>query len=221
MKTIRTLDSTGIGKSLLIIGGGTSVGQIDFTRIPEHMVKWSINDAVPWRMLPEFAKHPLSTYVDAEIDYILYNDVCAGEVLKQLDIDGIPLITFNGHHIPGTEYTYRLDDFRHLKVNIADSFNTGLKALVFAKRLMKFDAIYLAGFDFYCDETSGARVSHFFGDSVGEKKKYAIEQNRDCHFRRLKAMIKQFDNLPDVDGIFNCNAGSLLMRYPHRLPYKE
>jgi hypothetical protein len=207
MITIRSLKHIGIGKSCLIIGGGKSAQDFDYNKLPEGMVTFCINEAFP------------SNY---KVDYMIYNDITVAKRIKRgwLTVDkDIQIISFQNSAVQNTKYFYTLNDFARERVIINESDNTGLKALVMCKKIFMFDNIYLIGFDFTSFIKDGKKYSHFYGDEIGEDKKYTDPSQYGSHLKRLPEMAKQFNKIKEINGIYNCNQESFLKLFPFALPY--
>lgn len=209
MKSVRMLKDVGIGKDCLIIGGGMSVKDFDFSKLPDMKIM-CINNAVPEGM---------------KIDYLVYRDCCFIDVLKAMDLGNVKNIIcfrssfFNkGLNFQGEVYGYTHSDLSQ-KIVIKDSDNTGIKGLVIAKQIMNFDKIYLIGFDFNTLMVDGKKQSHFYGDEVGHGKKYYEQNHLNSHLKRLPQMIEEFNRIRDTKNIFNCNKHSALTLFQHAMPF--
>lgn len=202
MQWIETLKDIGKGNKCLIIGGGLSVQDFDFNKVPEAYGRICVNNA----------------FVDGvRIDYLVYNDNSAVRLLKKIKLpEGVKVIGEANNPCPLADYYFRNESF-----NCESRDNTGLKAIMIAKNLMNFDEIYLIGFDFHTKEINGKKQSHFYGDEYGEHKKYPEFQQVQDHFNHLPKMLAQFDRFPDMDNIYNCYKESSLKKFPYKLLYEE
>jgi len=208
MKSIRELSGSGIGKKILIIGGGCSAGQFDYERLGKDFVLMTVNDSMYDFKSGKYFK-------GIKPDFLIYNDISAIREIKKMKIPGTKIIGFGNHHFPGCSYLYRLSE-----VGGIDSTNTGLKALMIAKNIMQFDEIYLIGFDFKTRKTKkGKERSHFNGDRVGKNEKYLSQAGLDHHIATLESMPKEFEVLQDREGIFNCYKHSRLTLFQFGMPY--
>jgi len=205
MKYITELQNIGIGKKCIIIGGGMSVKEFDFTKVPDDFIRISINDS--------------STGLNIKIDYTVYADIPAIRVMEKLNNMGQVIGLYNSRQAGLTNYTFTYNQIMRKGTIVKDSDNVGYKALVIAKLIMMFDAIYLIGYDFCSVTINGKKVSHHYGDSVGPDKKFYDDTQLNYHFGRLKNMIIEFNNLTERSNIFNCNRNSLLKLFPFALPY--
>lgn len=196
MQWIEIMTGIGIGRKCLIIGGGLSVKDFDFTGL-DNVVKICINNA----------------FANTKIDYLVYNDNAFVRWWKANSIpEGIKVIGEANNPYPKTDYY-----FRNENIGCVSRDNTGLKAIMIAKKIMNFDEIYLIGFDFHTKEINGKKQSHFYGDEYGENKKYPEFQQVQDHYKHLPKMLEQFDRFPDMQGIYNCNEDSSLKKYPYKL----
>jgi hypothetical protein len=199
------LKDIGKEKECLIIGGGNSVRDFDFS-LCEGMTTIAVNEA------------GLASTIDT--DYLVYNDFEAKRMIRQYTIPSkTKVIAYQGQAPGLADYYYGFHDFH--PYNVQDSDNTGLKAVIIASKIMGFEKIYLIGFDLHTKDIDGKETSHFYGDSIGENAKYKTFDNLKGHFNRLKDMIKQFEIIKDMKNIYNCYAESSLKTFPYRLPCKE
>ena len=200
MQWVTDLKGRGAGKQCLIIGGGLSVEDFDFSSLPDDFVRICINDALP---------------ENVRIDYLIYNDPKMIPVIKNLELpESIKVISFGNSSCERTDYHYR-----NSHLNCEDSDNTGLKALLLAKEVMNFDKIFLIGYDFHTNVINGIEVSHFQGDPIGHDTKFPVRSLLDQHFKRLKDMVFQFEIIKNMTGIYNCYKNSRLRKFEYALPY--
>lgn len=201
MQRITELKDIGIGKKCLLIGGGMSVLNFDFSRLPDDFVKIVVNDAFPNGI---------------RVDYMIYNDLSFLKMLKNLKIpEGVKIIGYVNNPSKKMHYGYRLSDLKC----VSDFSNTGLKALLIAKNIMRFDEIYLIGFDFHTRKVSGKQQSHFFGDDIGHNRKYPEKRMLNDHFERLKGMVCEFEVIKERENVYNCYKDSKLKIFSYLLPY--
>ena len=199
MQWLRSLRGIGIGKSCLIIGGGNSVLDFDFSQVPDDLTIIGLNDNKP---------------DDITLDLIICFDLCSHDPMTEKGLwDHCPVAGYRLKRHP--RMTYYFTDSEMYPA--AQHENIGLKALCLARRLLCFDHIYLVGFDFYT--VNG--VSHFCGDEVGHKKKYMDDAHLRGHINRLSSMPEQFEKIAHWDGIYNCNRESALTIFPYGLPCRE
>ncbi len=203
---VNELFDIGIGKECLIIGGGLSVNEFDFN-LSKDMVKIAVNDAFP---------------ENVKIDYLVYGDKEFVPKFKKManrdQLEGVNIIS-NMNFPPNREhYDFTLDDFSQVGFIVSHSDNTGLKALIIAKHIMKFDKVYLIGFDFHTRLVDGKEQSHFIGDLTGQDEKYIDEMMVRDHFKRLTVMINQFNIITDTTGIYNCYKESSLTKFEKKIP---
>jgi hypothetical protein len=148
------------------------------------------------------------------INYVVYFDVEAARIIKEMDpLPGARLICANKNQDIQAHYQYRLKELKFAK----DSDNTGKKALILAHDFLKFDEIYLIGFDFKTEKVGNKEVSHFFGDAVGKHEKYLDQMKVNDHISRLDDMISQFDNISHYDNVYNLSKDSSKLKcYPYK-----
>lgn len=200
MQRIDILTGIGKGKNCLIIGGGLSVLEFDFKKLPDNFIRICVNNAIP--------KH-----IQVRIDYLIYNDANFLRLLKELKLpDGIKVITSSESPHPIAEYCYWNND-----IGCKDNDNTGLRALSIAKNIFQFDNIYLIGFDFHTQVINGKEQSHFYGDEYGEHKKYPERMQVEDHYIALPKFIEQFDKFKNRENIYNCYKESSLKIFPYKL----
>lgn len=207
IQSIRVLDGMGEGRRCVLIGGGMSVNDFDWSIVTKDMVTIAINEAIPEAL--------------GYVDYLIYRDNAFLRILKTIPRHKYgQLIGFSMSQCAEVlpNFVYTANDFADLGIDILQSDNTGLKALVFAKRLMRFDEIYLIGFDFQTRHVDGKERSHFYGDFIGDGMKYTHEGYFNDHIARLGSMIEEFQRFPDTSGIWQCYADSQLKQFPFGLP---
>lgn len=202
MLRIDALKNKGIGKHCLIIGGGTSVTNFDFNNISDVDII-SINDSIPEGM---------------KVNYCMYNDTCFLSVYENKKIwEKCDEVICNASaYYKHCTYIYK----DHELYPCLQDDDTGLKAILLAKNIMKYENIFLIGFDFYTKEINGVKVSHFHGDDVGKGKKYHSQTNLDNHIKRLSVFIERYEKIKNIEGVFNCNSESALKVFPFKQPWK-
>lgn len=125
MKTVHELRDIGIGQRALIIGGGHSVNEIDFSTIPQDVTVFEIN--YPRINIPI----DYSFYYDADIKQF-WNDNKDKYPGRQI----IGFITHKGV----SDFTYRFSD-----IVFGDS---GFHCLQLCDSLFNFSEIFLIGYDY-------------------------------------------------------------------------
>ena len=205
MKFITELQGIGINKKCIIIGGGMSVKEFEFNKLPDDFIRISVNNS--------------SADLTARIDYSIYSDIPAVRVMEKLNNLGKVIGLYNSRKAGFTDYTFTYNQIMRGGTIVNDNDNAGYKALVIAKIIMKFDKIFLVGFDFTTAIIDGVKVSHHYGDTVGPNEKYFDDIQLKHHFGRLKNMIIEFNRLTDKSNIYNCNRDSLLKLFPVAMPY--
>jgi len=172
--------------SLLLIGGGTSVRDFDFTKVPDDVKRMSVN----W------------SFVDTRIDYLVYTDSFFAQHVSEIPFDeSVVFIGLDRNIFDGADYFFTFDDIR-------EGFHTGYYALQIAEYL-GFKKIYLIGYD-YCADENG-RLHYYEGNGLiditdQEKSLYNKELNKGL-------WLKDFDhNIWDAE-IYNCNPKSKLKKF--------
>ncbi len=193
--------NSGIGKKCLIIGGGESAGRFDYNKLPKGFVLIGINES--------------GIMTGHKTDYLIYADgTFVRNVLSTLRVPyETAIVCPSEKPSPLARYCYSHPDIHPC----LSEYNTGLKALIIAKTLFKFDEIYLVGFDYYCKEGQ----SHFYGDNVGSGQKYSEPSNLEGHYKQLNYMPDQFNIVSHYDNVYNCNESSNLRLFKFKKPYKE
>ncbi len=218
MQGISVLKDRGKDKDCLIIGGGTSVLDFDFMRT-RKLDTIAVNDSFP---------------ENAKIDYCMYNDACFLPVYKAKRLwERCGEVIANAKsYYDGAKYYYKDSD---LPPSVDDD-DTGLKAIILAKDVMRYERIFLIGFDFYTLDKEGNIQenveiditkpvdhsnyrSHFHGDPVGANEKYTCEMNLTNHINRLSVFLKRYKKIKNIQGVYNCNKDSALRLFPHAMPW--
>ncbi len=200
MRSVNDIRNIGKDKNCLIIGGGLSVNNFDFSKLPNDYITIAVNNALP---------------KDVRIDYIVYNDANFLRIIKDLNLnDHTKVIGSDSSPFPGIHYY-----FRNEQISCLGSDNTGLRALMIARDVFCCKEIYLIGFDFHTRIIKGQEQSHFYGDKFGKTEKYPTYQQVKDHFKRLNVFIEQFDRIQDISNIYNCYEESSLKKFPYKLPY--
>ena len=127
MENVLKLKDKYTGKIGLIIGGGCSVNEFDFSSVPEEVIRINVN----W------------SFIDTRIDYTIYADnFFRGEVIKgnYKVPEASKVIGYEKFIYSGTDYFFNFND-------VVIGFHSGYYALQIAQ-IMGFDSIYLIGFDY-------------------------------------------------------------------------
>lgn len=202
MNRVTALAGYGVGLDLIMVGGGHSVKDFDFTKCKTHRVM-ALNDSLyvgnAWHHVP---------------DFICYYDANMIRVLQAMKIDKrTKVIGYNNSMWPGLDFDYRMNDVSPTKQH----YCIAAKALVIAYNIMRFNRIYLVGIDFYAQEIDGKVKSHFQGDPIGPGLKYSDEAHFKTHLGNLDR-TEEFNDL-NFENVFNCNPESKLKKYEFKKPY--
>lgn len=196
------LKNIGKGKNCLIVGGGMSVLDMDFSLVPDTTVVIAINDSAVSLIEKKI-----------KVDYTVYNDYhFLNRVnLKELSEKSIVICTNPDYSKTGVSYKCYASFFKELGLNLIDGeANTGAKAIVIANKVMNFDNIYLIGFD--CNlkrNRENVMQSHFHGDEkLGDLLR--------SHVSDLTGrFIKEFNYLSlHVKNVYNLNRDSAIKCFP-------
>lgn len=202
MNRITALAGAGVGFDLIMVGGGHSVADFDFSRRPGERVM-ALNDALyvggKWHYVP---------------DYICYYDANMIRVLQGMKIQKeTKVIGYNNSMWPGLDFDYRMTDVHPTRQHHC----IAAKALVIACNIMRFNRVFLVGIDFTAKEIDGKTVSHFQGDPIGPGLKYSDETHFKTHLGNLDR-TEEFTDL-HFENVYNCNPESKLRKYEFKKPY--
>jgi hypothetical protein len=158
MQNIDALKNIGVGERCLLIGGGPSVADFDFSTVPGNVTVIEIN----------------FPHIDnVKIDYSLYYDYDVKGFWNEYK-DNYPdrqIIGFKTHK-GVSDYVYNYE-----QIVFGDS---GFHCLQIADRIMNFTEIYLIGFDY---KTNGKTYHYFESESDTDKidrfKKHSIGKVKD------------------------------------------
>lgn len=207
MERITRLRSCGQGRNCLIVGGGHSAAKIDAASFDG--AKMVVNDS--------FYDFDSGKYMqDIQPDFLVCSDSSVNDLLVKMNIPRkTAIISYVNTATHRARYYYSLSDL-WTDMRVKDHSNTGLKALVIAKDIMRFDRIYLTGFDFKPAVVDGKAVSHLNGDRIGSK--YIEEGSFQHHLRQLPAMAAEFLGLKNTTHVYNTNPDSLLTAFAYGVP---
>lgn len=195
---ISALKDVGKGKESLIIGGGESVKDFDFSRVPE-MIRIVVNDTV---------------HLNTRVDFNIYRDLSYKERLIKRGrrlLKGVKIIGHTNHLVPWADYQY---DWNAIGINF---IHTGADAVFIADRIMGFKRVYLIGFDY----TSKGKAVHYYGNDDPKSDYYKSERDRRIFRRALfKNGLKDFDRVDWNGHIYNCSKISKLTKFEHKLPWE-
>ena len=186
MKSIMKLKGSEAGNVCLIIGGGCSVNNFDFDKLPDDIKRMSVN----W------------CFVDTRLDYLIYSDPFFIENHRSMAIpENCKVIGYQRFHSERTDYIFNFNE-------IQMGFHSGFYALQIAE-LLGFSEIYLIGYD-YCYGDDG-KLHYYEGNGKvgitdGEKSLYSKEMNKGL-------WLKDFEHKNWRVPIFNCNPDSCLNKF--------
>ena len=127
MKHINDLEGIGDGKTCLIVGGGHSVNDFDFSRVPKNVSIIGTN------------QHKVNI-----ADIVIYYDKDMRDYFNDNLVFADYLIGFTNNSID-----YTSDNCTHYyNYNDITFGDTGFHALQFAERVFNFENIYLIGYDY-------------------------------------------------------------------------
>ena len=190
MEHISKLKNIGVGKKCLLIGGGNSLNDFDWSKITEKYTVISTN------------AHLINLYADIAI---YYDRTMQTYFMSHKIDDNITLIGFKNNTIDYTcercNYYYQYDD-----ILFGD---TGFHALQFADKIFAFDTIYLVGYDY---KVIGATYHH--DEIVSDPDKM-----RKFKTWSSGEVIKKYDEITWTKSIYNCSSVSSLKQFSFKLPY--
>jgi len=187
LKSIKKLKNTQRGECL-IIGGGTSVNEINFTSL------------LPMKKIAVNRYHLKHT-----VDYQIHTDKYFSEWLERNPIpEETILIGLESHATKRTDYFFNWNI-------ITEGFHTGFYALQIAEYL-GFREIYLVGYDYYA---KGERIYYF--DSEPDFEITEVEKDMMLSVFDSKRLQDDFDKIDWKAKIYNCNPKSELKKFPIKL----
>jgi len=192
MKHIADLFGLGNGKDCLIIGGGTSLAEFDFTQDLEDIYVISINQ-----------------HYNQLADMIVYYDRKMQKYFRNPDHvpDDVLLVGFRHNHI---DYTVERCTHYHDYKDIVFG-DSGFHCLQFADRIFGFNNIYLLGYDYYTGDTT-----YHYNESQSDE----TAMNRFKTWS-IAEVLPKYNNIEWVNSIYNCSHESALRLFPYKLPYQK
>lgn len=202
MQLIDDIYKTKKNKSALLVGGGMSVLDFDFSTVNRNIIDIiSLNDALYYNN--GYRPKP---------DYMIYSDASFCRVLKKMDMTGVKVIGNINASSPKQNYSF---DQVKLDHRIRDEYNVAVKAL-FILQNMGYHEIYLIGIDLKAHVINGQTRSHHQGDRVGLGDKYTDLSALNHHVKRLNAFIEQFNIAQFMNNVYNIYRESNLKIFPFR-----
>lgn len=189
MESVIKLSGTGIGKSCLIIGSGVSAGEFDYSKVPQTVYKIGIN----------------FLFIKTWIDFNLFVDKKYSYFLEKANIDDrIQLIGLKENI---SEKMKARVDYSFLMGEVGDGSHAGYFALKIADSIMKFDKIYLIGFDY----TTIDGYIHYYGDH------YKSEKRKEAYIdRNFQTFLNDFKHEKWNSEIYNLNKDSELKIFKYK-----
>jgi hypothetical protein len=189
MKHINELKDIGKDKDCLIIGGGHSVNDFDFEKIPNDLYIISINN-----------------HMCQMANMIIYYDIDMMEYFdKHCIADNTILVGFQhdkiNHLCDKCSYYYTYDD-----IDFGDS---GFHVLHFADKIFNFKKTYLIGYDY---QVKGK--SYHYDEELSDSTK---QKNFIC--RSIDVVLPVYKTTKYNNKIYNCSKDSALKVFKCKLPY--
>jgi hypothetical protein len=190
VKSIKSLRGLGRGRKCLIIGGGVSLSELEFSLLPSDIYIISINNHC-YKMA----------------DMIIYYDKDMREFHLENEPKPFQLLL-------GFRHSTKLD---HTSKNCTHYYSyenmifgdSGFHALQFADSIFNFKEIYLAGYDYY---TTG-RTYHHNEDVSDPDKMYRFNT------WSIGKVLDKYSDIEWKNKIYNCNKLSKLTEFNYKLPY--
>lgn len=200
---LSTLSGKGVGKSCLIIGGGTSVLDLNYSLIESIEDVWAVN----------VIKHPIQ---QKDVNYLIYNDQSAREKVKNMSIDNHITVISNSkaqcnrvNIAYGDAFIRRL--FSKTKEFEDTGTSTGMKCVAICAFLMRYDKVFLIGFDYYTSEKEGEIAMHYHPDS----EYYPSDRVLQTQSKRMKQHLLDWDCVDWSSApVYNLNKDSALRVFP-------
>jgi hypothetical protein len=178
LPSVKELDNEGVGKQAAIIATGWSYLDHDYS---EDMVYFEIN----------------KMRVARNIDYSVYYDYVWKNYFNENEIkDYRKLIAFGVHVSDKVDYWY---DTHMVMFN-----DSGFHALYIASEIMRFDEVYLYGYDYYkVYDKWHPYEDDYLTEDVKKKKDICLQGN-----------INKYSEIDWYSKIYNCNERSALKAFP-------
>ena len=215
MKHITELKNGGRDRQCLIVGGGHSVADFPFFRLPHNITVIGLNYHDP-----VFIIHN----ADFKLDYVIYIDNDFKQIMGQT---GYP------DNIRGNAKLIGYKSKRKHEINkISDRCNyyyddetidiNGIQSVLYyalqiANDIMRFDKIFLIGIDnkFVSGE------SHYWHDKIlGNTKTMEITpQQKQLMSKHMHMTYKLFARKTNYNNVYNCNPDSNVDCWPYGVPW--
>jgi hypothetical protein len=167
----------------ILIGGGESVNDFDFSKLPKDIVVIAVNRC----------------FVDINIRYQIFTDPFFKEWAEQNPING-------GRFLIGPKHInfYRMDYYYEFEKHIYEGFHSGYHALQVAQ-FLGFEEIYLIGYDYY-EENLLHYYEGKYNTEITQNEKNAIKAS-------FHKWIEDFNKIKWIPKIYNCNPKSKLKKF--------
>jgi hypothetical protein len=183
----------GNGKRCLIIGGGHSLNEFEWSKLPNDLYIIATN-----------------CHMRGIANMIVYYDKDVNKYYKDKPTeapDGTLLVGFkhnsNKHVCERCDYYYNYND-----ILFGDS---GFHCLQFADRIFNFNDIYLIGFDYYTLD-----ASYHWNEKESETQ--AMVRFKTHSINKVRLMYNDFSW---ANNIYNCSEKSKLKTFTYGLPWEQ
>jgi len=200
---ISTLKNKGVGRSCVVIGGGTSVLNIDKSILNGEHDVWCVNVIKP----------PIE---QKNVNYLIYNDQSARDKIKKMSIDDdITVISNSKSQCDRVNIAYGDAFIRRLflktKAFEDTGTSTGMKCVAICAFLMRYNKVFLVGFDYYTSEKDGKVAMHYHPDD----EYYPSDRVLQTQLKHMKQHLLDWEcvdwsNAP----VYNLNKNSALRVFP-------
>jgi hypothetical protein len=191
MEHIKALQGFGAGKTCIIIGGGHSLNEFEWDKLPKDIYIITCNTHMRSiaNMIIYYDKG-INTYYEKHLD----------KVPDETVLIGFRHNTIN-HVCQRCNYYYNYND-----ILFGD---TGFHSLQFADGLFNFSVIYIIGYDYYTLEAS-------YHWNEKESETTAMVKFKTHSINKVRLMYKDYKW---QNSIFNCSSKSKLKTFEYGLPY--
>jgi hypothetical protein len=200
---ILKLKDSGIGKDVLIIGGGTSVQNFRFDKL-KYMDFFGVN--FQFLEKTEYGKN-------VKLTYQIYADKSFSDLSKYMYFGNTQLIGFkptrkNDANQLSVKSNYFYDE------NTIQLERDSCHYAIQICKIINYNNIYIIGLDGY----SNWKI-HYWGDKFSiNGKEYFIHENEKKMIEKVqfKKMVKYYDDLKDYKNVYNLNPNSKIKAFPFR-----